>query len=172
MRVVLPLLPAWSRWLLVAIIALLILYASVLAPPPAVLVEEGDDGTRSVSVETEPTTYEPDDDDIELFTYLETALGFAANQWRHLLAYAALAYSLADATTHWQLTRTHRAILVLASVILYGGAIEAVQHLTHDRTASGIDLVVNTIGASSVLPWYALDDAIDRRSITDLLRTD
>ncbi len=163
MAVALPLLPAWSRWLGVALIAGIILYASVLAPPPAIVFEH-DGGSPSLSVGPDPGG-DTADGGMEVFDLLAEAIGFASNQWRHFLAYAALAYATAYAIAHRRQPLPVHFVLVIASVLLYGATIEMLQHLFTHRTVALSDILINGLGASLVFGWYAIQPWIEWQPI-------
>ena len=126
-----PLLPRRLRWAGVFILAAFIFYTSLVTTPET-LVDEG-----------QPSL-------IEL------------NHWRHLVAYFTFACSLAYATDHWDLPRRHHAALVIALATLFGIVMEIAQaFLPHRSPFLVTDVLVNAIGASSVLLWFLLRPYIE-----------
>ena len=90
--------------------------------------------------------------------------------WRHFVAYAALAGSLAYATDQWRLPRWKHAALVIALAAMYGVAMEFGQAFVPHRTDFLItDVLMNTAGASCVLGWYAIRPSLDLKPITVLV---
>jgi len=74
------------------------------------------------------------------------------SHWRHLLAYFALAGTLAYATDHWKLPRWRHAVLVIALASGFGILMETGQAFLPHRTPFLLtDVIVNTIGTSGVL---------------------
>jgi len=71
------------------------------------------------------------------------------DKWRHVLAYAALGYALAYATTDWRVKRRVAALAVLATTVGYGVGLELVQSQV-GRTLSLADVYANTLGGC---PW-------------------
>ena len=127
------------RWAVALGVAATVFYFSVLSTPPS--------GTASRS----------------LFDLLPTIAGFGTSQWRHVLAYAGLAYSLAFATCHWQLLRWRRAAFVIVAAATYGLSIEVAQSFTATRVFDTMDILANTLGALLVIPWYAVSKWIGSR---------
>jgi len=133
-----PLVPRWLRYLGVAVVAAIIFYGSLVTVPETVV----DD--------TEPGLFE-------------------LNHWRHLVAYFTLACSLAYATAEWNLPRWQNAALVIALAAAYGVAMELGQAALPHRTPFLLsDVVVNTIGASAVLVWYAVQPAVRYVRVSEL----
>ena len=126
MRVPIPLLPRVVRWAGVAVIAGFIFYASILTAPPATPVDDAQPWFLDLSY------------------------------WRHLVAYATLALTLAYATDEWSLERWRHALVVIAVVTLYGAGIEVGQWFVPERHFDLADIAVNALGASVVLGWFAL----------------
>ena len=90
------------------------------------------------------------------------------SHWRHIVAYATLAYALAYATDHWTLPRFRHAAIVIAIAAGYGIAMEAGQAFVPHRSDFLIsDAIVNTIGASGVLLWYLVRPYLELRPVTD-----
>lgn len=75
----------------------------------------------------------------------------------HLLAYAGLAVTLAYATVEFDAPRRRRAVAVIVLAASFGLGIELLQGTTAERTASPLDALVNLVGASLALGWYALE---------------
>jgi len=119
-RLRLPLVPRLLRWGIVLVVAVTILYYSVVIPPGA-----GSDG-----LQTGP------------FGML------AYTTWLHGLAYAGLAVTLAYALqdSPWR-DRTVLAVGFVVAVV-YGGGIELLQGSLAGRTAAVDDLLVNAVGAA------------------------
>ncbi|AUX10550.1 VanZ family protein [Halalkaliarchaeum desulfuricum] len=140
MRPTIPLLPRPIRWTAVAAVAGLILYASLLSPPPETIV---DDARPWFS----PLSY-----------------------WRHFVAYCTLAGTLAYATDHWRLPRWRHAALVIAIAASYGILMEFGQVFVPERTHFMVaDVIVNTLGASLVLVWFLVRPSLELTPIGKLL---
>jgi len=77
------------------------------------------------------------------------------DKWRHVLAYAALGYALAYATTDWRVERRVAALAVLATTVGYGVGLELVQSQV-GRTLSLADAYANTLGGLFVVPYYLI----------------
>lgn len=81
----------------------------------------------------------------------------AIHYWRHVVAYPTLAPSLAYATDHWTWSRWRKAGLAVGMAVLYGVGMEIGQSmLPHRSDFLWVDVLVNAIGASGVLAWYAV----------------
>lgn len=141
MRLPFPLLPTPIRWLGVAAIAGFIFYASLLTAPPETAIDD-------VQPWFAPLSY-----------------------WRHFVAYAALAYALAYATDDWERDRWQHAGLIIAVAALYGAAIEVGQYFDPERHFDLADILVNTIGASTVLGWYAIRPYLEGKPLGELYST-
>ncbi len=120
----LPLLPREARWGAVLGLAAFIFYASIVAAPPETIIDQA----------------RPD--------------LLPLDKWRHLLAYAALGYALAYATTDWAIEPRLAALAVIGTTILYGIGIEVGQSLIPQRYLSVGDAYANAVGGALVLPWY------------------
>lgn len=140
MRLPFPLLPTPVRWLAVVAVAGFIFYASIITAPPETVV-----------------------DDVDLWFV-------PLSYWRHFIAYATLAYTLAYATTHWEPDRWTMTALVIAIVTCYGAGIEVGQWFVPGRHFDLLDILVNAIGASTVLAWYLLRPYLDLTSIAEFFR--
>jgi len=122
-----PLLPAWVRWSGVVAVGAIIFYLSVVTVPPGDPVVPGG-----------PPDLVPLD------------------KWRHFLAYAGFAGSLAYATTDWQWSTRRLALLVLGVTVVYGVGIEAWQSFLPERYFSMGDAYANALGAVLASPWFLL----------------
>ncbi len=139
MPIPVPLLPRWLRYTAVGVVTAVIFYGSLLTVPATVI----DDVQPSL---------------IQL------------SHWRHLLAYFALAGTLAYATDHWSLPRWRHAVLVIALACGYGILMETGQAFLPHRTPFLLtDVVVNTIGASGVIVWFAVRPSLDCRPLRSIL---
>lgn len=76
------------------------------------------------------------------------------DKWRHFLAYAAFALSLAYATTDWAWPTRRLALLVFCVTVAYGVGIEAWQAFLPGRYFSLGDAYANALGALLASPWY------------------
>ena len=131
MSLPLPLLPKPVRYSAVVVVAAIIIYGSLITVPETAV------------------------DDIR-FEF------FDPNHWRHLVAYATLAYTLAYATDHWDLPSGHHAAVIIALATLFGIAMEVGQaFLPHRSPFLVTDVIINAIGASSVLVWFLLRPYIE-----------
>ncbi|MCU4926490.1 VanZ family protein [Halobacteria archaeon AArc-dxtr1] len=135
MRLPLPLLPTPVRWLGVAAVAGFILYASLITSPP------------ETAVDTAQPAFAP------------------LSYWRHFVAYAALSGALAYAIDDWERRRWQQALLVIAVATLYGAGIEVAQYADPERHFDVLDILVNALGASTVLGWYAVRPSLEARSL-------
>ena len=169
MGVTVPLLPAWIRWLFVILVAGFVLYASVVALPPAIMIQDGNGGPPSLAVEPDPQDPDTTTDGDEVFTILSDMLGFAEQHWRHFLAYGTLAYTLAYASAEWRLRPRHHAVLVIGCVIAYGGLIEVLQHFSTERTFDTVDIAANSVGAMLVIPWYLVRPYVRPTPVSELI---
>ena len=174
-RLLLPLLPSSLRWAVAGCVAVFILYFSLIAVPPEVVLESGDptadgaEGSPGIAVSTEPGTH----DGTDIFELLEEQtvdiLGFAASHWRHFVAYGALSFTLAYATASWKMPRWRNAIFVIGIAALYGVCIEIGQSFVPHRSDFMItDAVANTLGASLVIMWYIILPYITLRPIREI----
>jgi VanZ family protein len=127
-----PLLPWWVRWTVVAGLAAFIFYVSIVTVPPETVVDQ----------------VKPSD-------------AFQRDKWRHFVAYAALGYALAYATTDWDLDGRTLAAVVLLTTVVYGVGIEFGQSLLPSRYFSVADGVANALGGTLVLPWYLLRSRVE-----------
>lgn len=139
MQLPVPLLPRVARWGGVIVVAGIILYGSLLTVPETVVDE--------IHPEFLPIHY-----------------------WRHMIAYLTFALALAYATDHWRLSRWRKAALVIAVAVLYGVAMEFGQSLLPYRSDFLlVDVVMNGIGASGVLAWYAVRPRLHLVPVGELL---
>ena len=111
-----------------------------------------------------------------LITVPETAIDevqpelIQLSYWRHILAYSALAGSLAYATDHWTLPRWRHAALVIVIATVYGIAMELGQALLPHRTPFLLtDVVVNALGASVAVIWFLSRPYLDLRPVSEFL---
>ncbi|MFB6084200.1 MAG: VanZ family protein [Halorientalis sp.] len=141
-RLPVPLVPAWVRWLGVATVAGFVLVTSVLVAPPP-----------------EPVVPAPPD-------------LLPLDKWRHLLAYAALAYALAYALADANRPRSHLAVGVFSVAVLYGVGIELWQWTIPNRFFSVEDAYANAIGAALVVGWYAVEPYLRFRPVSAFLPTE
>ena len=136
MLIPVPLLPRWLRYTAVGVVGAIIFYGSLVTVPETAI----DDINPSL---------------VQL------------SHWRHLLAYLALAGTLAYATDHWDLPRWQHAVLVIALASGYGILMETGQAFLPHRTPFLLtDVIVNTIGASGVLIWFAVRPSLDCRPVS------
>jgi len=168
------------RWGGVVVVAAVILYWSVITVPPEVTVgasgenipaggtgenasvgSEGGNTTESTA-SSDATELSESDDGTDLFAWLAEMGGGSQSQWQHLVAYAVLAGSLAYATRPWQRRRGFLALSVVGVCSLYGLGMELLQMTVADRSARLGDVLVNTIGASLVLPMYLIPTLRER----------
>jgi len=141
MPIPVPLLPRWLRYTAVGIVTAVIFYGSLVTVPETAV----DD--------INPSLIQP-------------------SHWRHLLAYLALAGTLAYATDHWSLPRWQHAVLVIALASGYGILMETGQaFLPHRTPFLFTDVIVNTVGASGVLAWFALRPHLDCRPLSSIFTT-
>jgi VanZ family protein len=143
MAIRVPLLPRWLRWLGVAGLAAFIFYASIVTAPPETVVDAW-----------KPTVLPLD-------------------KWRHFVAYAALGYALAYATTDWELDGRLLAVSVIGVAILYGVGVEFGQSFVPERYFSVGDAYANALGGVLVAPYYAVRrvcDFVPVRSMLDSVR--
>lgn len=125
-----PLLPRSVRWAVVGGVGVVIIYFSIIAPPPKT----------------------PLDIEFELIPL---------DKWRHFVAYAALGYALAYATTDWAWKSRRLAVFVIGVTILYGIGIEGAQSLLPQRYFSIVDAYANALGAILVIPYYRVRQYVD-----------
>jgi VanZ family protein len=76
------------------------------------------------------------------------------DKWRHFLAYAASAGSLAYATADWEWPTRRLAVLVLGLTVVYGVGIEVWQGFLPNRYLSLGDAYANALGAVLASPWF------------------
>lgn len=76
------------------------------------------------------------------------------DKWRHFVAYAAFAGSLAYATADWEWPTRRLALLVLGVTVVYGVGIEVWQAFVPARYFSPGDAYANALGAVLASPWY------------------
>jgi VanZ family protein len=114
-----PLLPAPVRWVAVALLTGFVFYTSILTVPPETAVDQ----------------LRPD--------------LLPLDKWRHLLAYAAVAGSLAYATADWAVERRRLALGVFLVTVAYGVGIEAGQSALPARTSRWATPTPTHSGASS-----------------------
>lgn len=137
MRLKLPLLPKELRWLACLGLAGFIFYTSIVMVPDTAV----------------DTVYE------EGHTLIPYAFGL--DKWRHFVAYATLAYSLAYATAHWDRPQTQRLLFVVGVAGLYGMGMEIGQSMLSHRYFDINDMLANIVGALLVVPWYALRSRLE-----------
>jgi len=125
-RVPVPLVPAPVRWLGVAVVAAVIFHLSVLAVPPEQPIVAG------------PPDFLPLD------------------KWRHFLAYAAFAGSLAYATAEWDWRVRHLVLVIVGLTVGYGVGVEVIQAFLPARYFGLGDAYANAVGGLLVLPWFLL----------------
>jgi len=124
MAIRLPLLPRVLRWAVVAALAGVVFYASILAVPPETVVDPW-----------QPTLVPLD-------------------KWRHFLAYAAIGYALAYAVADWDLPGRRVAVFVIGVTVCYGIGIEIGQSTVPQRYFSLGDAYANALGGVLVVPYY------------------
>ncbi|MBX0294969.1 VanZ family protein [Haloarcula nitratireducens] len=127
MTVRLPLLPRWLRWSVVALVGGFIFYTSIVTAPPETPID-----------------------------YARLWVDIALDKWRHFVAYAVLAGTLAYATDDWSLERRGIVLAVVSVTVLYGVGIEVGQSFLPGRYFSLGDALANAVGALLVAPWYLL----------------
>lgn len=104
------------------------------------------------SVITAPPAIQPSGSEtggLGLFELLAVGTQFAVDKWRHFAGYGVLACTLAYAIENWELKRWCRAL----SVVTVG------------------DAVANGLGATLVVPWYALRPYVELRSLGEVVRS-
>lgn len=126
-----PRLPAWVRWAFVVVVAGAVFALSILVAP----------------AETPVDTFQP-----ELLPL---------DEWRHLVAYAGVAGSLAYATADWNADRWRLAAAVVGVSVCYGLAIEFGRSTLPARYFSVGDAYANALGSLLVLPWYLVRPRLD-----------
>ena len=126
MKVRVPLLPRWVRWVTVVGLAAFIFYASILSAPPGTVVDD-----------------------------LKPEL-LPLDKWRHFLAYAAFGGALAYATTDWEVDGRVLAAAVVGVTVCYGIGIEFGQSLIPGRYFSLGDAYANALGGVLVVPYYVV----------------
>ena len=90
------------------------------------------------------------------------------SHWRHVVAYATLAYTIAYATDHWQLPRFKHTILIIALAAAYGILMElGQQFLPHRSPFLVTDVLVNTLGASLVSLWFLIRPHLAIQPVTE-----
>ena len=104
-------------------------------------------------------------------TVLDTRPGLVPlDKWRHVLAYAALGYALAYATTDWRVRRRVAALAVLATTAGYGVGIELVQSQV-GRTLSLADAYANALGGLFVVPYYLIRSRLRFEPVGSFVRS-
>lgn len=93
------------------------------------------------------------------------------DKWRHFLAYAALGYALAYATTDRECDLRLLVAFVIGSTIVYGIGIELAQSLTPQRHFSIVDAYANAIGGLLVIPYYFVRPYLEFVSTAPLVRS-
>lgn len=124
-----PLLPAWLRWLAVLAVAGFVAYVSLVTVPPETVVDQLRPGPPDL---------------------------IPLDKWRHFVAYAAVAYALAYATTDWDVRVLALAVAVVTATVVYGVGIEVGQSFLPARYFSVDDAYANALGGVLVLPWYVV----------------
>lgn len=138
MKIPFPLLPRALRWAGVVVVAAILFYGSLVTVPETV-VDETQPGLVNIPL----------------------------HMWRHVVAYFALAGSLAYATDHWEISRWKNALLVIGIAAMYGVAMEFGQSLVPHRTEFLVtDVIANAIGASCVVVWYVIRPYLDCKPVT------
>lgn len=89
--------------------------------------------------------------------------------WRHFVAYAALAYALAYAIEDWPHDRWIKPLTVIAVAGCNGAGIEVGQYFDPERHFDLADVLVNALGASTVLGWYAIRPYLDLEPLDRLV---
>jgi VanZ family protein len=92
------------------------------------------------------------------------------DKWRHFLAYAALGYTLAYATTDWPVERRVAALAVIATTVGYGIGLELVQSQV-GRTFSVADAYANALGGLLVAPYYLLQPRLQFEPVESFFRS-
>jgi len=146
MKIPVPLLPRIVRWSAVVAVAGFLIYNSIITVPPETAVD--------AAFETGQDTFIPD------FIGLD--------KWRHFLAYGTLAYTVAYAVEHWGRDLKYLAAFVFITVAIFGIGIEIGQYFIEFRYFDINDIIANMVGASLVLPWFALRPYLDVRPIGEL----
>lgn len=126
-----PLLPRWLRWAGVCAVAAFIFYTSILTTPP-----------------TDPVI--PGKPEL-----------LPLDKWRHFLAYAALAGTLAYATADADRPVRTQLLLVVGVTVVYGIGIEFGQSMIPNRYFSLGDAYANALGGLLVSPWYLVESRIE-----------
>jgi len=129
MKIRVPLLPSWVRWIAVVGIAGFIFYVSIVTVPPETVVDQAKPGPPDL---------------VQL------------DKWRHFVAYAVLGYALAYATVDWQLDSLYPALLVVGITVVYGVGIEFGQSFLPERYFSIGDAWANAFGGLLTIPWFAI----------------
>lgn len=88
------------------------------------------------------------------------------DKWQHLIAYAALAYALAYASTDWSWPTRRLIVFVIGVTVLYGVGIELGQGFTADRVVSVGDAYANALGGLLVIPYYLLEPYVRFQPLT------
>jgi VanZ family protein len=138
-RLVVPVVPRWVRWASVLAVAAAIFYLSVLAVPPE-----------------NPVVGPPGPPDL-----------IPLDKWRHFLAYAGLAGSLAYATADWERSTAGVAAFVVGVSVLYGVGIEGIQATIPHRYFSPADAYANALGAVLAVPWFAVRSRVELVRVFD-----
>lgn len=143
-RIPIPVLPDPVRWLAVLAVAGVILYFSVLALPPAEPVTP-----TSSAVVGDPSSGDTSGGSLSIAISLE--------QFRHFAGYFVFGLTLAYAIITNRRPLPHKALVVIAAVILFGGSIEFLQSFVPRRSFSLTDFLVNTVAGMASLGWFLLE---------------
>lgn len=93
------------------------------------------------------------------------------DKWRHFVAYAALGFALAYATTDWGLATRRVAVFVIGTTVLYGIGIEVGQSFMPRRSLSIADAYANALGGVLVVPWYLIRPHVEFVSLGSFVET-
>lgn len=135
-RIPIPVVPWQIRISLVVIVALYILYWSVLSVPSP------EPTFPSPTPETEGT---PDT--------------FTLPEWRHFLAYFTLGIALSYALVTRQIPIWMKVVAVVMMAVLYGMFVEVLQGLFTHRSFSTHDMLMNAAGVTVSTSWFILEYA-------------
>ncbi|SEV81789.1 VanZ family protein [Natrinema salifodinae] len=129
----LPLSPAVRRWTLPVLVAALICYWSIVAPPPSIVfaTPPGADAITSATV--------------------ASGLDLSWLDRRHGLAYASLALALRRALADRGTSPWRTGLLILGITVGYGTLLEIGQLFRPGRVASLADAASNAVGAGIAL---------------------
>lgn len=92
------------------------------------------------------------------------------DKWRHFLAYAALGYALAYATTDWKVDTRFVALLVIGITFVYGVGIEFGQAYRPNRYFSIADAYANALGGVLVIPFYLMRPYLTFMPLTSFIQ--